>query len=113
MKNVASVLHNRLGSPSFPKLQCDVTIHYVNDYVTGSEYLSGDTSGFAELYNTYKCEGLPAGPITNPGLAAIEAALYPAETDYYYFVTDSEWNYYYAETYAQHKANCKNVGLDG
>ena len=113
VKNVASVLHNRLNSPSFPRLQCDVTIHYVNDYVTGSEYLSGDTAGFAELYNTYKCEGLPAGPITNPGLAAIEAALYPAETDYYYFVTDSEWNYYYAETYAQHKANCKNVGLDG
>lgn len=113
VKNVASVLHNRLNSPSFPKLQCDVTIHYVNEYVADSEYLSGDTSGFAELYNTYKCEGLPAGPITNPGLAAIEAALYPAETDYYYFVTDSDWNYYYAETYAQHKANCKNVGLDG
>ena len=113
VKNVASVLHNRLNSPSFPKLQCDVTIHYINEYVTGSEYLSGDTADFAELYNTYKCEGLPAGPITNPGLAAIEAALYPVETDYYYFVTDSEWNYYYAETYAQHQANCRAVGLDG
>ena len=113
VKNVASVLHNRLASASFPKLQCDVTIHYINDYVTNSKYLTGDTSVFAELYNTYKCEGLPAGAICNPGLASIEAALYPAETDYYYFVTDSEWNYYYAETYAQHKINCNKVGLVG
>ena len=113
VKNVASVLHNRLSSPSFPRLQCDVTIHYVNDYVTESEYLTGDTSVFAERYNTYKCEGLPIGPISNPGLAAIEAALYPAETDYFYFVTDSDWNYYYASTYAQHKVNCNKIGLAG
>lgn len=111
VKNVASVLHNRLESASFPKLQCDVTIHYINDYVSGSKYLSGDTGVFAERYNTYKCEGLPVGPITNPGLAAIEAALYPAETDYYYFVTDSEWNYYYSSTYAQHSAKCRELGL--
>ena len=113
LKNVASVLHNRLASPSFSKLQCDVTIHYINDYVTNSQYLTGNTDVFASAYNTYKCEGLPAGPITNPGLAAIEAALYPADTDYYYFVTDSEWNYYYASTYAQHKVNCNKVGLVG
>ncbi len=113
VKNVASVLHNRLASVSFPKLQCDVTIHYINDYVTDSKYLTNDKSVFAERYNTYKCEGLPVGPITNPGLASIEAALYPAETDYYYFVTDSDWNYYYAETYAQHKVNCSKVGLVG
>ena len=113
VKNVASVLHNRLASASFSKLQCDVTIHYINDYVTNSKHLSGDTTNYAELYNTYKCDGLPAGPITNPGLAAIEAALYPAETNYYYFVTDSEWNYYYASTYAQHKANCNKAGIKG
>ena len=111
VKNVASVLHNRLASPSFRRLQCDVTIHYINDYVTNSKYLSGNTKGYAELYNTYKCDGLPAGPITNPGLAAIEAALYPAETDYYYFVTDSNWNYYYSSTYAQHQAKCRELGL--
>lgn len=112
LKNVSSVIHNRLRSPSFPRLQCDVTIHYINDYVTDSPYLTA-SEGFAEKYNTYKCEGLPIGPISNPGLACIEAALYPAETDYYYFVTDDEWNYYYAETYAQHKANCNKVGLAG
>ena len=90
-----------------------MTIHYINENVTDSKYLTGDTSVYAELYNTYKCSGLPAGPITNPGLAAIEAALYPAETNYYYFVTDSNWNYYYASTYAQHKVNCNKVGING
>ena len=112
VKNVSSVLHNRLRSPSFPRLQCDVTIHYVNDYITGSKFLSA-SDGYAEKYNTYKCEGLPVGAICNPGLASIEAALYPAETDYYYFVTDSDWNYYYASTYAEHKKNCNAVGLAG
>ena len=111
MKNVSSVLHNRLKSPSFRRLQCDVTIHYINDYVTNSPHISENTDVFAEKYNTYKCDGLPAGPITNPGLAAIEAALYPAETNYYYFVTDSQWNYYYSSTYAQHKAKCRELGL--
>lgn len=113
MPKVSSVLHNRLKSPEFQKLQCDVTIHYVNKFITDSPYLTGDTAGYAEKYNTYKCKGLPAGPICNPGLDAIEAALYPADTDYYYFVTDSDNNYYYAETYEQHKENCKAVGLEG
>lgn len=112
VKNVSSVLHNRLSSPSFSRLQCDVTIHYINDYVTDSEYLVA-TEDYAEKYNTYKCEDLPLGAICNPGLASIEAALYPAETDYYYFVTDKDWNYYYASTYAEHKRNCNAVGLAG
>ena len=113
VKNVASVLHNRLDSPSFSRLQCDVTKHYIKTTIENSPYLTGDTSAFDETYDTYECFGLPAGPITNPGLAAINAALYPAETDYFYFVTDSDGNYYYAETYAQHKANCNKVGLKG
>ena len=113
VKNVASVLHNRLSSPNFSRLQCDVTKNYIRTNIDNSPYLTGDTSSFAETYNTYECFGLPIGPITNPGLASIEAALYPAETNYFYFVTDSQWNYYYAETYAQHKANCNKVGLKG
>lgn len=108
---VSSVLHNRLESTSFPRLQCDVTIIYVNDYITESPYLSGDKTVYAERYNTYKCEGLPVGAICCPGIEAIEAALWPAETDYYYFVTDSEKNYYYATTYSEHLANCKKAGL--
>lgn len=113
MGKVSSVVHNRIVSPGYGKIQCDVTIHYINDYVTDSPYLEGDTEKYKELYNTYKCVGLPEGAITNPGLDAIKAALYPEDTNYFFFVTDKDWNYYYAETYAEHKKNCAAVGLTG
>lgn len=113
MGKVSSVLHNRLESPSYGKLQCDVTVNYINDYVTGSGYLSSAETDYAALYNTYKCSGLPAGAICNPGLDAIEAALYPEETDYFFFVTDQENNYYYASTYAEHRENCRLCGIQG
>lgn len=113
MGKVSSVVHNRIVSPGYGKIQCDVTIHYINDYVTDSPYLDGNTEKYKELYNTYKCVGLPEGAITNPGLDAIEAALYPEDTNYFFFVTDEDWNYYYAETYAEHKKNCAAVGLVG
>ena len=59
------------------------------------------------------CTGLPAGPISNPGLAAIRAALAPqpdAEVqDCYFFVTDLSGQYYYARTYAEHQTNCQKA----
>ncbi len=112
MVNVSSILYNRINSPYYGKFQCDVTINYVNNYITDSPYLEGeDTSIYAEYYNTYKCYGIQVGAICNPGLEAITAALYPADTDYYFFVTDKQWNYYYSETYAEHLENCEAVGL--
>ena len=64
-------------------------------------------------YDTYTCTGLPAGPISNPGLAAIRAALAPqpdAEVqDCYFFVTDLSGQYYYARTYAEHQTNCQKA----
>ncbi|MBQ8028629.1 MAG: endolytic transglycosylase MltG [Clostridia bacterium] len=113
VKRVSSVLHNRIESADYGRLQCDVTINYINNFVSSSPYLSENTERFKELYNTYKCKGLPAGAICNPGLDAIEAALYPDETNYFFFVTDKDWNYYYAETYSEHKENCRRVGLTG
>lgn len=109
---VSSVLHNRIESKDYGKLQCDVTVNYLNKFVLSSEYLSGDTERFKELYNTYKCTGLPAGAICNPGLEAIKAALYPEKTNYFFFVTDEEKNYYYAETYEEHLQNCKLCGIE-
>lgn len=111
MPKVASVMHNRLKSPAYGKLQCDVTINYVNDRITNSPYLSGDTSVFAARYNTYKVDGLPVGAICCPGLDAIDAALYPADTNDFFFVTDKDMNYYYAETYEQHLENCRICGI--
>ncbi len=101
MKKVSSVLHNRLNS-SYGKLECDVTIFYLNESV--APYVD-DVSVYSELYNAYKRPGLPAGPITNVGTNAIEAALYPADTDYYFFLTDSEMNFHYAVTWNEHSAN--------
>lgn len=111
MKLISSVLHNRLKSPDFPKLQCDVTVHYLNDYVLESPYLTGDTEKYKELYNAYKCTGLPEGPICCPGIKAIEAALYPEETDYYYFFTDKDRNYYFNETYSAHVKEARELGV--
>ncbi len=110
MGKVSSVLHNRLNSSRFPRLQCDVATFYLRDYV--KPYVDEIRyEELVELYNTYNCDGLPAGPITNSGIDAINAALYPEDTDYYFFVTDSEGAYLYAETWNEHQENCDVAGL--
>lgn len=110
MYKVSSVLHNRLNSSRFPKLQCDAATFYLRDYV--KPYVDeGRYAELVELYSTYNCEDLPAGPITNSGIDAVKAALYPEDTDYYFFITDGEGEYHYAETWAEHVANCDAAGL--
>ena len=107
---VSSVLHNRLNTGT--KIECDVTITYLEDYC--APYLAdGLTDSDKENYNTYKCVALPAGPICNPGYSAIQAALYPEQTNYFFFVTDKDWNYYYAATWSEHVANCRTAGIPG
>ena len=113
MPGVSSVLHNRLEDEDYGMLQCDVTIHYIDENVRNSPYITDDPDVVTEYYDTYECYGLPTGPICNPGAQAIEAALTPLVTIYFYFVTDDDWNYYYAETYEEHQENCENVGLYG
>ncbi len=107
MNNISSVLHNRLDSGM--KLQCDVTINYVEGAI--KPFIDGDKNRFNSLYNTYKCPALPAGPICNPGIDAIKAALDPADTDYLFFLTDKDKNYLYAATYEEHKENVAAAGI--
>lgn len=107
VKNVSSVFHNRLKAGQ--KLQADATITYVENYLKPN--ISGDINRYNSFYNTYKCSALPSGPIANPGRRAINAALYPADTNYYYFVNDANANYYYAETFEEHQANIEKAGL--
>ena len=106
MNKVSSVFHNRLNA-SYNRLESDVTIHYIEKYV--KPYIDGDKNRYNELYNTYKCYGLPAGPICNPGIASIKAALNPEETDYMFFFTDKDMNYYYSKTYKEHKTKWNNL----
>ena len=111
--NVSSVLHNRLAAGKL--LELDKTINYVEWYI--KPLIVGETTAeinaFNGYYNTYKasCPGLPAGPITNPGRLAIEAAITPAVTTYMFFVTDANGIYYYATTYEEHQANLISLGL--
>lgn len=111
MANVSGVFHNRLNDPAnYPKLQSDVTIFYIRDEIL--PYAGSDTKDFYDqLYNTYVHNGLPVGPICCPGEDALHAALYPAEHDYYYFITDKESNFLYAETLAEHNANIRDAGI--
>ena len=121
--NVAQVFRNRLaeGSP-YPRLQSNTSSHIQND--ADNNYLwnwvapyYGGWDNIPEnilaAYDTYSCKGLPAGPISNPGLAAIKAALDPqpdAEAqDAYFFVTDLTGQYYYARTLPEHNANCQKA----
>lgn len=105
---VASVIYNRLEAGMM--LQMDSTREYVNDSITDSPYLE-DTERFAALYNTYKCSGLPAGPICCPGARAINAALHPAETDYYYFFFGSDNENHYSTTLEEHEALIEEYGV--
>lgn len=104
---VSSIIHNRLKAGM--KLQMDSSIRYVENSV--KPYITGDINRYNSYYNTYKCSGLPAGPICNPGKQWITAALYPEDTDYLYFVNDANGNYYYASTHEEHLANCEAAGI--
>ena len=83
---VASVIYNRLNSKDFPYLQIDATIQYFLPERTEKvldEHLKIDNP-----YNTYMYKGLPPGPISNPGITSIKAALNPANTKYYFYALD-------------------------
>jgi len=116
---VSAVFHNRLaeGSP-YPRLESNASSYVENPEDNNYLYnwIAGYYGGFENIppekyaaYNTYSCEGLPAGPISNPGLEAIKAALYPDEeyisAGYYFFVTDLAGKYYYGKTADEHAAN--------
>jgi len=106
MGRVASVFHNRLNNTEVTqgRLESDVTINYVEQYIRPNVDAS-EMEEYSFNYNTYKCTGIPVGAVCNPGLAAINATLYPEQTDYYFFVTDILGNYYYATTLQEHNDN--------
>jgi UPF0755 protein len=98
-KLIASVIYNRLGSESLRRLQIDATIYYA--IAETGETFSTDVDS---PYNTYLVEGLPAGPIANPGVAAIRAALYPETTKYYYYAANKTGTHNFFKDFESHQA---------
>lgn len=107
---ISSVLHNRLNrSGVYTTLDCNSTKDYYKNYIVPHTPSSSQQSAYFRLYSTYDCFGLPAGPICNPGKDAIEAALYPDATQYYFFRHDKYGKLYPAKNSSEHDANGREV----
>ncbi len=109
--DISSVFNNRLRRPAlYPCLESDATIVYAIQHDTGVRVnLTGADLSYDSPYNTYTHQGLPPGPIANPSASAIRAALYPADTDYYYFVAASSTRSLFAKTKEEHEENIRRV----
>ncbi len=98
---VSAVFHNRLEKKV--KLACDPTVIYAVQLV--KEYdgiIHRSDLQLDSPYNTYLYPGLPPGPIANPGLASIDAALYPAPVEYLYFVSRNDGSHVFSTHYRDH-----------
>jgi UPF0755 protein len=110
---IASVFLNRLADPTFRPLrmlQSDPTASYgclVQDPPPSSCSPGRPTPAMlrdsSNVYNTYRRAGLPPGPISSPGEAALRAVLLPAQTDYLYFVTQGGGRHRFSRTFGEHR----------
>jgi UPF0755 protein len=101
-ETIAGVYHNRLRMGM--ALQADPTVQYAISLKTGRRKprLFIKDYAFASPYNTYLHPGLPPGPVNSPSRRSIEAALYPANVRYLYFVADSNGRHVFSRTYGEH-----------
>lgn len=109
---ISSVFHNRLKKKM--RLQTDPTVIYARLLRTGQYRLSisrGDLQT-DHPYNTYKRKGLPPGPISNPGIEALKAAVRPADTDYLYFVSKNDGTHVFSKNYKDHSTAVTSYQLD-
>lgn len=100
-KMIAGILWNRIKRDM--PLQVDAVFGYI--YSRGTYSPSFSDLGVDSPYNTYTHKGLPPGPIANPGLGSIDAALHPTQTKALFYLTGRDGNLYTATTYEQHLAN--------
>lgn len=96
---ISSVFHNRLDSNM--ALDACPTVKYALERPSKIVYF--DQLKVKSPYNTYMHRGLPPGPISNPGLSSIKAAVYPAKTDYYYFVAKADGSHTFSKTWQEHQ----------
>lgn len=104
---IASVFHNRLKKKM--RLESDPTVIY------GIEDFDGNITrrhlNTVTPFNTYRIRGLPPGPIANPGKMAIEAVLFPAQTDYLFFVSKQDGTHYFSTTLSEHNKAVRKYQL--
>lgn len=106
---IASVIYNRLDHPEYETvgyLQIDASIAYV----TGQAVTQADYQNVDSPYNTYRNKGLPPGPIANPGMASLNAALNPENTNYYYYVVGSDNLHHFFHSKAEFDAYKASLG---
>ncbi len=105
---VASVFHNRLKIDM--RLESDPTVIY------GIEDFSGNLTrkhlNTPAPYNTYQMKGLPPGPIASPGKKALQAALFPAESEYLFFVSKNDSTHYFSANYEEHRKAVEKYQLN-
>ena len=107
---IASVIYNRLYNwgKEPPYLNIDAAIFYALGY--HKESLSAEDLQIDSPYNTYVYTGLVPGPISNPGLDSIRAALDPETSNYYYYVLDTSTGLHrFSKTYSEHQKNIRNI----
>ena len=107
---IAAVIYNRLARKM--KLQCDPTVIYALKLkgIEARELTHRDLS-VSSPFNTYVVKGLPPEPICNPSLSSIEAALYPADVDYLYFVADGRGRHVFSRSYNQHVKSVEKLRI--
>lgn len=99
---IASVIYNRLCSRVYPCLNIDATIQYV--LPERKEILTNADKAVISPYNTYTNAGLPVGPIANPGVSSIRAAMFPMDTDYYFYAINPAGGHNFAVDVYEHQA---------
>jgi UPF0755 protein len=101
-KIISAVFHNRLKIGM--KLDCDPTIIYVLKLEGRfKDRLRTRDLKYDSPFNTYLNSGLPPGPIANPGRNSLEAALYPADEKFLYFVSKNDGSHYFSQTFREHQ----------
>ncbi len=112
-QTISSVIYNRLTNPAAETvgyLQIDATLVYLN----GGKVPTLADREIDSPYNTYKYQGLPAGPISNPGMESLMAAMNPESTNYYFYVLNPETKRHeFTRTYAEHDALVQRYQTNG
>ena len=106
---IACVFYNRLRAKPAWKLQTDPTVIYGIKNFDGN--LTRKHLRTRTPYNTYKIRGLPVGPIANPGRASLEAALFPDDTTYLYFVSKKDRTHHFSNSLKEHNRAVRKYQL--